>query len=147
MESWQIIWGHTLGQNLINASIVERPFQIMAFWRPVRGHTNMRGTISIQSMWDGFLTKQWFYNTSEDSHWGDPHWCSQCGKAFSENSTLLNHLNAHTEEKPYKWSHCKKVLSQNRKLTNHLRTHTGEKPYQCIHCWKAFSDNSILNNH
>ncbi|CAL4105265.1 unnamed protein product, partial [Meganyctiphanes norvegica] len=77
---------------------------------------------------------------------GKPYRCNQCAKAFSLNSTLMNHMKihdlaqhmgTHTGEKPYQCKQCDKAFSQRSRLTIHMRKHTGEKPYQCNQCDKA----------
>ncbi|CAL4174368.1 unnamed protein product [Meganyctiphanes norvegica] len=57
--------------------------------------------------------------------------CSQCDKAFSQNSHLISHQRTHTGEKPYQCSQCDKTFSLKHELIQHQTTHTGEKPYQC----------------
>ena len=45
------------------------------------------------------------------------------------------------KNKPYECDICGKTFSQNHQLQNHIRTHTGDKPYKCDICGKGFSQN------
>ena len=70
-----------------------------------------------------------------------------CGKGFSQNSNLQNHIRTHTAitgDKPYKCDICGKGFSKNSNLQKHIRTHTGGKPYKCDICCKLFNQNHSL---
>ncbi|XP_077016438.1 zinc finger protein 74 isoform X2 [Tamandua tetradactyla] len=73
--------------------------------------------------------------------------CGECGKAFSQSSSLTLHRRWHTREKAYKCSECGKAFTWSTNLTEHQRIHTGEKPFFCSECGKAFSCHSSLNVH
>ncbi|CAD6994171.1 gastrula zinc finger protein XlCGF26.1 [Ceratitis capitata] len=76
-----------------------------------------------------------------------PFPCAICRKAFSQQSTLANHIKTHTGEKPYKCKVCESNFRQLSTLNNHLKIHTGEKPYSCSYCPKQFRQKSTLINH
>lgn len=76
-----------------------------------------------------------------------PFMCSVCRRAFSQQSTLANHLKTHTGEKPYKCKICESHFRQVSTLNNHMKIHTGEKPYVCSYCPKQFRQKSTLTNH
>ena len=73
--------------------------------------------------------------------------CSLCQKAYSQNTSLKNHLRTNWGENPYPCNHCPKFFSSNGDLKKHLRVYSGQKPYHCKQCPKAFSVVSNLQNH
>ncbi|XP_046713558.1 histone-lysine N-methyltransferase PRDM9-like [Silurus meridionalis] len=86
-------------------------------------------------------TNQWICTQDK------PHQCLQCGKRFTERSTLDKHKRIHTGEKPYHCSECGRSFSQLSTLQRHQRIHTGEKPFRCSNCGDQFSNQSNLQRH
>ena len=76
-----------------------------------------------------------------------PYTCSLCNKSFTQNDTMIIHMQTHTKEKPFTCSLCSKPFSTKSNLTKHLRIHTGEKPFSCMICKKLFSQSSEVKSH
>uniref|UniRef100_A0A8B9JJ67 C2H2-type domain-containing protein n=1 Tax=Astyanax mexicanus TaxID=7994 RepID=A0A8B9JJ67_ASTMX len=75
------------------------------------------------------------------------HHCLDCGRSFTEQSSLKKHQHIHTGEKPYQCSVCGKSFNQQGNLKRHLRIHTGEKLHHCPECGKSFTTQSHLTAH
>ncbi|XP_044738945.1 zinc finger protein 184-like [Chrysoperla carnea] len=81
------------------------------------------------------------YNTNKDKL------CNYCGKAFSLNYQLREHIYTHTGEKPYKCENCDKSFTALSLLYGHRQIHVTEKPYKCRFCEKSFAIKCGLKNH
>uniref|UniRef100_A0A8C6S6V9 C2H2-type domain-containing protein n=1 Tax=Neogobius melanostomus TaxID=47308 RepID=A0A8C6S6V9_9GOBI len=77
------------------------------------------------------------------------HMCPLCKTHFPDKARLNSHLRVHVEadDRPFSCSVCDKGFGSNANLAAHLRTHTGEKPFSCSVCEKNFSIKSSLVKH
>ncbi|XP_050686835.1 longitudinals lacking protein, isoforms H/M/V-like isoform X25 [Eriocheir sinensis] len=75
------------------------------------------------------------------------HLCPLCTYKTSNYAHLMDHMRAHTGEKPFSCPHCPYRSAQKTNLKTHMRTHTGEKPYLCTHCSYRSTTKSALNRH
>ena len=76
-----------------------------------------------------------------------PHQCTECGKRFSQSSSLNKHMRVHSGERPYKCPHCVKAFTASSILRTHIRQHSGEKPFKCRHCGRAFASHAAHDSH
>ncbi|NXP95256.1 ZN260 protein, partial [Passerina amoena] len=52
-----------------------------------------------------------------------PYGCADCGKSFTDRSTLSQHRRSHTGERPYGCGLCGKSFSRSSHHRRHQRTH------------------------
>lgn len=75
--------------------------------------------------------------------------CQTCGKSFTTNKTLQQHVNSHKGIKPYECSKCGKCFTYESALNDHLFIHVEAKTFLCEYpdCKKAFRQRSALKMH
>ncbi|XP_027890558.1 zinc finger protein 131 [Xiphophorus couchianus] len=88
-----------------------------------------------------------------------PHVCNHCGKAYTREGALKQHINTFhfdaeelsrgqkIQKKVHICEYCKKHFDHFGHFKEHLRKHTGEKPYECPDCHERFARNSTLKCH
>ena len=81
-------------------------------------------------------------------HFPTKYQCAICKQTFGEGGTLKKHIMiVHTEESNFPCSICGKNLRQKKDLVDHLRAHSGEKPFACPYCPYRASSTSLLYHH
>lgn len=74
--------------------------------------------------------------------------CNECGNCFPNQDRLDNHLRLHIVKRPkFKCEQCGKLFDHKYVLKEHSLTHTGEKPYECTECGKSYASRRILKIH
>ncbi|XP_012242784.1 zinc finger protein 62 isoform X4 [Bombus impatiens] len=73
--------------------------------------------------------------------------CEECGKSFTENHRLKQHMMTHTGDRPYDCHICGKAFARRTAYRQHLLIHTGKRPYLCDICGKTFTQKPGLICH
>lgn len=71
--------------------------------------------------------------------------CDFCGKLFTRNWYLKQHIKLHSNEKPFSCNHCDKRFLNSSNLKQHLKTHSVE--YRCCLCDKTYISIESLRLH
>jgi uncharacterized C2H2 Zn-finger protein len=72
---------------------------------------------------------------------------TNCGKKYSQKSSLNAHIRSHTGDKPFICPDCGKSFSRKPSMKRHRLAHSGEKPFNCEMCSKSFSRKDVLYSH
>ena len=75
--------------------------------------------------------------------------CTECGKLFGIKVMKRHIESAHTpdDQKKCRCDICGKGFSNNQRLAEHLNIHTGEKPYECQYCSARFASRGTHAGH
>ncbi|XP_073982787.1 uncharacterized protein [Rhodnius prolixus] len=73
--------------------------------------------------------------------------CNICEKAFTTKYFLKKHRRLHTGEMPYRCKTCSKSFTFQQTYRKHLLYHSNDKPYCCAQCGRLFKELSTLHNH
>lgn len=71
--------------------------------------------------------------------------CDFCGKLFTRNWYLKQHIKLHSNQKPFSCNHCDKRFLNSSNLKQHLKTHSVE--YRCCLCDKTYISIESLKLH
>lgn len=74
--------------------------------------------------------------------------CDQCSKQFRTTSALRTHMTiVHDNIRRYRCEYCGRAFSCQSNLIQHIRIHTGEKPYVCDECGNRYAQSASLYSH
>ncbi len=71
--------------------------------------------------------------------------CDHCGKLFTRNWYLKQHIKLHSNEKPFGCDLCDKRFLNSSNLKQHMKTHSVE--FRCPTCGKTYINQTSLDEH
>ena len=75
------------------------------------------------------------------------HICLDCGKHYSNGTSLVTHRRLHLGVNLHTCQFCQKQFAVKAEYEDHIRTHTGERPFKCPRCIKSFGSKKNLGSH
>ncbi|KAM3957655.1 LOW QUALITY PROTEIN: uncharacterized protein ACR2FA_008364 [Aphomia sociella] len=94
-----------------------------------------------------FTSQYWMQRHMINVH-GTGHKCSYCGKLFTKNSHMVNHVRrTHLKEKNVQCSVCFERFFDVQHLRTHTVKHVGERNFHCDFCGKKFLWKKNLRAH
>lgn len=73
--------------------------------------------------------------------------CPECSVSRSTASALHNHMQAHSNAKPFVCDVCGKSFRRINNLDEHCKTHASDRIHKCQQCPKSFKTVSLRNRH
>lgn len=114
--------------------------------RHIMSHTGEKpytcNTCSMKFAQNCHLTKHMKLHTREQPA------CPYCGLKFEQKIDLNNHLTTHAGKLfPCPIKGCYKSFTKKGMLTNHIQSHTEERPFACDKCDRTFKQKGHLTKH
>lgn len=76
-----------------------------------------------------------------------PYMCTLCGKSFKQRASLYAHKMYHSHNYPFECRWCEKRFKRKSEVQLHEMRHTGEKKFACNVCMESFSAYRVLKKH
>ena len=73
--------------------------------------------------------------------------CEKCGKVFTKEKELANHIKSHSQDIGHECEKCEKVFESRHQLKEHEALHSTEAPFLCVKCKDTFTEEKGLREH